>query len=131
MSDGFAELDAIIARIRQLPELASSAAPDIADALRTEIERTIAAGTDPYGKKWAPKETGGQPLATAAKALVVVPVGKSIVIKIKGHIARHHLGRAKGGVYRPVIPTQGLPASYARVIKRELSERFDAITKGP
>jgi hypothetical protein len=131
VNDGFAELDAMIARIRKLPELVRSAAPEIADAVHAELDKTIARGADAYGTPWKPREDGGRPLVTAGKALVVVPVGKSIVMRLFGHIARHHNGRAKGGIYRRVIPTSGtLPDSFNRVIKRELVARFDAITKG-
>jgi len=130
MSDGFADLDAMIARVRELPELGRKAAPEIAEALEQEIEKTIAAGTDSLGNPWQAREDGGRPLATAAKALVVVPVGTRIVARLTGHIARHHLGRAKGGIYRPILPTSGLPPAFARRTRAILVDHFNAIVRG-
>lgn len=131
MDHGDAELEHIVARIRAIPGLARRAAADASDAVKDELERTIRAGTTPEGETWAPKKRGsGQPLEDAAEALAVAPVGTRIFMRLKGHIARHHLGRAKGGVYRRIIPTEGIPPNLARAITKVLGEHFNRVTKG-
>ncbi len=105
-------------------ELCEDAAPEVAEAVRSEIEKTIAAGTTADGQAWQPTQKGKTPLRNASKALRVAAVGSSIVVKISGPEARHHLGRAKGGIQRPIIPNEGIPAPVSSAIKRVLSERF-------
>ncbi len=126
MPDGFAELDAMIARIRKLPELAKSAAPDVARAVEAELHRTIAAGTTPDGKPWAPKQDGGKPLGGAAEALTVVAVGSTVLVHLRGPEARHHLGWAKGGTARPIIPVKDIPPAMVTAIKAVLAKHFSA-----
>jgi hypothetical protein len=122
---GDAELDAMIARIRKLPQLGRMAAPEVARAVEAEAERTIAAGTTPDGTPWAPKKSGeGQPLANAAKALGVVALGSTIFMKLNGPEARHHLGRVKGGTARQIIPTKDIPPPMAAAIREVLTRKF-------
>ena len=128
--DDYAALDAHIARVRSLPELGRRAAPDVAIAVRDELERQIGAGVDPNGKPWKRTEDGRVPLATAAEALHVGAVGSTVVIRLTGHIARHHLGRVKGGVQRQVIPIRGLPAPLAGAVKVVLVEHFGEVMHG-
>jgi hypothetical protein len=124
MADGFAQLDGMIARLRALPGLAERAAPAVADAVREELQRTISAGTSADGETWAPKKDGGKPLQDAEAALTVVPVGKRIIIKLRGPEARHHRGWARGGVRRPIIPVNKIPAAMAHRIKKVLAAEF-------
>lgn len=124
--DGFAELDAMIARIRELPMLAKSAAPDVARAVQAELHRTISAGTTPDGKPWAPTQAGGKPLAGAADALTVVAVGSTVIVKLRGPEARHHLGWARGGIERPIIPSKTIPPAMAQAVKAVLVKHFEA-----
>jgi hypothetical protein len=120
----FAALDAHIARVKSLGEVVSGAAPEVAEVIEDELKRQISAGTDPQGKAWEPrKEDGGKPLATAAQHVTVVPVGTKVFARIKGHVARHNVGRAKGGVVRRILPTQ-LPDGWAKRIKQVMAERF-------
>lgn len=130
MADGYAELDAYIARLRALPELARRAAPDVADAVRDELRRQITAGTDPTGRPWQRTEDGRQALATAADALTVGAHGTRVIMRLRGHIARHHLGRAKGGTVRRILPTAGIPAPMARAITRVLVDHFRGAMRG-
>lgn len=131
MSRGFAELDAMIAKVRAVPGLARRAAPDVADAVRAELERTMAAGTTPTGTPWAPrKDDGGRALAGAEKALAVAPVGTRIYARIAAHWARHHLGRAKGGTYRQMLPQKGIPPAMVQRIKRALTDHFNGTIRG-
>jgi hypothetical protein len=132
MSDAaLAQLDAHIARVRRLPGLALRAAPKAAQAVEAEIERTIAAGTTSDGKAWAPKKVGsGKPLAGAAKALAVVAIGTKVYVRLRGVEARHHLGRAKGGVEREIIPTKGIPPKMGKAIADVLAAEFDSTMGG-
>ena len=127
---GFAALDAHIARIRALPGLAQRAAPDVAQALRDELRRQIAAGTDPDGRPWTLTEAGRQALATAAAALTVGSSGVQVIMRLRGHVARHHLGRAKGGIVRRILPTAGIPAPLARAITAVLADHFKGAARG-
>lgn len=130
MSKGDTQIEAMIERLQSLPQLVVEAAPDAADAVRAELERTIAAGTDPDGKPWQLRKDGGKPLATAEHAVFVAPIGNTVFVRVKGHVARHHLGRARGGIYRPVIPTGGLPPRMADGIKRVLCAHFTDHMRG-
>lgn len=127
MSDGFESLDAFAARLRSLPELAREAAPEVGEAVRDEIGRQIAAGTDPDGKAWEPRADGGQPLETAGKALAIATVGPRIIVRLRGHVARHHLGRSRGGVERPILPSKITPTlgrAITKVLARKFAERM-------
>lgn len=125
MAKGFAELDAMIARVDGLRDFVRDAAPEVADACRSELERTIKAGTTPDGREWEPKKEGtGKPLANAANALAVVPVGKTVFMTLQGPEARHHRGTAKGGTMRQVLPVSEVPGPMAKAIRRVLVKRF-------
>lgn len=113
---GSAELDAMIEKIRRIPQVAKRAAPDVAEVMRESILESVNAGTDFDGKKWEPRKAdGGRPLVDAAAAVKVAPVGTRIFARVAGPEARHHLGRAKGGTIRGVIPTRLTPRLAERV----------------
>lgn len=125
------ELDAMIARIRELPELARRAAPDVADAVKAELARTIAAGTTAEGEPWPLTKRGERPLATAADDVRVANIGTRILARIpQGHIQRHHRGRAKGGIARRILPTGPIPPAMARVINQVVTDHFNQMMKG-
>jgi len=122
---GEAELDAMIDRLRKLPDLARQCAPECARVVEAEIARTAAAGTDAYGKPWAPKKDGsGKPLAHAIDAVGVAAVGTSIVVRVTGVEARHHLGRVKGGTQRAIIPTKDIPQPMAAALRGVINKAF-------
>lgn len=127
-ASAFAALDAHIARLRQLPHMAEDAAPEVASELREETARQIAAGLDPEGRPLQATQDGRRPLATAK--VMVGAVGRTIYLRLTGHLARHHLGRAKGGVVRRLIPVDRLPPKYADVIRSTLERRFGRIMGG-
>jgi len=118
----------MIERVEALPGLAREAAPDVADAVERELQQTIAAGTDAYGKPWPPTKEGGRPLQHAAAALTVVAVGTTVITQVSGPEARHHLGRARGGLAREIIPTAEIPPSMNRAIKDVLGQHFARMT---
>jgi hypothetical protein len=124
-----AELDAMIAKIQSLSQLAKQAAPDVADAVHEAIVKTIEAGTDPEGKAWAPRKAdGGRPLAGAAQAVKAAAIGTRILVRVAGPEARHHLGRARGGVYRGIIPTRLTPR-LAECVRDVLVQHFNETIK--
>lgn len=124
---GLDQLDAMIASIRKIPELGRTAAPDVARVVRAELERTIAAGTTPNGEQWKPTKEGARPLQNAANALHVAAVGSTVYVLLTGPEARHHLGRARGGIAREILPTsRKLPPPMAAAINDELTKHFRA-----
>jgi hypothetical protein len=121
----------MIARVENLPRVVvKRAAPDVAEVVEAELRRTIAAGTTSDGKAWAPREDGGKPLATAADSLVVVPVGTRILARLRGHVARHHRGIARGGIERPILPTKITPQLGAKIRDVILEHAHKAVTHG-
>ena len=120
----FASLAAHIERVEALAALAPAAAQDVAEAVESELQRQIAAGTDADGKAWPRREDGGRPLAGAGKALTVVAAGKRVIAQLRGHIARHHRGIARGGVERPIFPAKGLPPRLAGVVRDSITKAF-------
>lgn len=126
MANGFAALEAHIARLHALGELTRRAAPAAADAVEGVLHRQIAAGVDPDGKAWAPrKDNGEQPLQHAADALAVVPLGTKVYCRLKGPEARHHRGTARGGIVRRILPVKGLPKPMERAITDAIVDVFN------
>ena len=130
MADGFAELDAMLARIQAVADLPRRAAPAVAEALEDELHAQIARGEGPDGEKWAPRQDGGAPLQNAAKALAVVPIGTTVFARLKGPEARHHRGIARGAVVRRILPVRGIPNPMVRAIKAALKREFEQTTGG-
>ncbi|AKT38257.1 phage virion morphogenesis protein [Chondromyces crocatus] len=120
---GFAELDAMIARIRELPRMAQEAAPEVAEALRDHLEQNIAAGRSPEGASWKPTRDGKKPLAGATKALSVRAVGAIILAVLSGHEVYHHYG-TKRVPRRAILPSAALPEDLSSAIKAGLVRRF-------
>ena len=128
MADAIRELQLQIERLRELAVLPRTAAPAVAEVLKLELDKQIAAGKAPDGSTWEPrKEDGGKPLTGAAKALAVVAVGSTVFARLKGPEARHHFGFGKGGVKRQILPTETLPAVLVRAIKAVIGETFDRV----
>lgn len=124
------DLAPMIAKLRALGTMLPDAAPEIAQAVERELGAQVASGLGPDGTPLRPTKDGRQPLVNAARAIRVRAIGTVIVTKVEGHHALHHLGRARGGVRRPLIPTEGTPAPVARAIKKTLDARFAQTTGG-
>jgi hypothetical protein len=122
--NGDAGLRAMIKKLNSLPGLPERAAPDIADACAKEIRAQIARGEGPDGEKWKPTKEGNAPLRNAAKALSVRAIGSAIVMKLTGVEALHHLGGAKGGIARRILPVRRVNESLTRAIDRVLRDAF-------
>jgi hypothetical protein len=126
-----ATLDDMIARLRSLgPAMVQEAMPELTAAVRTELQRSIASASTPEGSEWEPRKAGGPALQNAINAVHVAAVGTTIMVRLTGPEARHHLGRARGGVAREILPTGALPTSWKRALKRVLDRRFTEATGG-
>ncbi len=129
MANGLKVLNDRIARLRILVDLPEDAAPVVAQSIAKEIDRQIAAGTDPDGNPWAPRKAdGGKPLTRAAKDIVVGVVGKTVIVRIRAkHLVLHHFGFSRGKVQRQVIPIGKIPDRWATAIRASVSKRFGDI----
>jgi hypothetical protein len=131
---GTEDLQALILRVRDLPEFVNQCAPDAARQVQEKLDLTINAGADPWGSAWAPKKQGhGKPLAHAAGAVFVGAIGTKIMIRLTGIESRHHRGWAKGGTKRVVIPTpdRDLPVPVTDAIFKVITDSFTAYMTKP
>ena len=131
---GTKELEALIQRVRELPEFVTRAAPEAARKARAEIARTINAGTDPWGKTWEPKKEGhGKPLVNAASALFAAAIGTKLLFRLTGIEAAHHWGWVRGGTARRIMPTadQPLPEPFTDAIFKVITDHFTAYMAKP
>lgn len=120
-----ATLEQLAARLRKLgPALVDATLPELANAVREELRNSIAAAESSEGEDWAARKRGGRALAGAMKSIHVGVVDKVIVVRLTGVEARHHFGRGRGGVERPIIPTGPLPKAWGRALKRVVDQRF-------
>lgn len=131
---GMEDLEALILRVRDLPEFVNQCAPEAAHQVHKQLNTTIAAGADPWGAAWKPKKKGhGQPLANAAAAVFVGAIGTKILIRLTGIERRHHRGWIKGAVKRVVIPTpdRDLPVPVTDAIFKVITDSFTAYMTKP
>lgn len=124
MADGAAKLDAQIKKLRELGGMVDRAAPAIAKAVEGELRANVAAGVGPDGEPLTRTKDGRQPLERAGRAITVRALGTVILAKVSGHHALHHLGRARGGVRRPLIPTAKIPDPVTKAITKTLTAEF-------
>jgi hypothetical protein len=119
--DGFADLDAMIRRVRSLGggEFLNRAAAAAAPLVQEAAKATAAAGTTPTGEAWAPrKKDGGRAMANAAGAVRAYALGAIITIALSGVEVYHHLSKSHP---RKVIPDAGgdtIPTTIADAIER-------------
>lgn len=121
-----AELDAMIAKLRDVPKLVEEALPEVADEIKEEIGKNIVAQRGPDGVPWtAPKDPETKTvLQNALKAVTSKAIGRVITVMITGPEARHHLGIAKGRIKREIIPTKKLPHTFVNAIERVVGRRL-------
>lgn len=125
MANGPARLNAWIKQLRALPEeMTREALPAVAEALRDDVARSVAAGQAPDGSAWQAKQDGGQPLVGADQDVTVEVLGTVVLMKLSGKFVRHHRGMARGGVKRVVIPTRKVPDAVGRVIHKVFGQAF-------
>lgn len=135
-------LNPFIAELERIARAAKQIAPRVAVAIRGEIEREFATGTDPNGNAWAAlaartlKRHGPPPLTdtgTMRSTVECKAEDGDVRIKIEGAAsqASYHQGgytNALTGRFvpaRPMLPVDGsIPASWATIVQRE----FDIAT---
>lgn len=123
---GFRVLNDQIARLRIVAKLPEEALPKVASAIGKQIDKQIHAGTDPYGKPWAPRKAdGSKPLQDVGKHIRVGIVGRTMIVRLMTrHAVLHHFGNARGRVKRQIIPSKTLPDTWAVIIEREVEKQF-------
>jgi hypothetical protein len=115
-----AELDAIAEPKQYLPPAAQE--------VRKHLDKTIAAGTSPSGKPWAPrKKDGGRAYANAAAAVDVRAAGSTIIVELTGHEVFGHYG-ARGAEVRQMIPVE-IDESLGNAIRRGVVKPFKERSK--
>lgn len=127
MSDGAAQMDAMITRVAALPGMVERSAPAVASALDGHLRRTIAAGTSADGAPWTPTADGRTPLRNAGKALTTRAVGTIVLARLDGIEARHHKGEVRGaakGLKRRILPIGKLPKPVAAATQEILRDEF-------
>jgi len=130
MADGYTELLAMIAKLRKLGHAPEEIAGDIAPALRAQLTENVAAATDAYGQPWQPTLDGHLPLRGAPAGLGVAAVGTRVLAALRGIYARHHYGRVRGGIARPILPGSELPLKLIALINEVAVRRFRLIMGG-
>lgn len=129
-SDAAAKLQGWINRLRELADTPEAVAPKVAEALKAETARTIAAGTAPDGTAWKPTQDGKQPLKGAAKALRAASSGSVALLVLEGPEVLHHEGRAKGGIRRQILPSKKLNATAIRAVKAVITDHVGKVLDG-
>jgi len=125
MADGTATLDRMIATLRALPETVRGTMPEIAETVKADLGKNVAAQQDPNGGAW-PATKSGKPALTGAAAKITYSIhGTVIVFRLDGVEARHSLGWVKGGKRRQIMPeTYHEPSARAaaKAVKKALAK---------
>lgn len=133
MSDAIAALRKQISRIRLLEYAPEMIVGEIAAMISAEIRANTKAQRNPDGSPWAPAKDGRSPiLKNAADRVEVRVVGPTtILFRLRGHYARHHLGAVWGKKKRAIIPTRDMPQAVITGIQKTIRDTVeDIITKG-
>lgn len=130
MSQSDAALTDWIARVRTMgATIQDAAAKEARPLIEAEARRTAAAGTDPYGEAWAPKNDGARALPAAADAIRVTTAGPAVVTKVlRGAAIQNQIAsQGSGSRYgRTVIPSgdRPLPAGYVVALQEGARRAF-------
>ena len=127
MADVVADIDARIAKIRELQRVARDELPrELGRVVDRHVRDAVRAGRSPDGEPWPRREDGARALEDAAEGIRVDVSRSAVTVSItKRHLELHHLGRARGGVRRPLLPTTITPQLRAAldVASRRVLER--------
>jgi hypothetical protein len=131
---GYAELDAMIERVKSLGELpetiAAAAAPLVEDAVR----KTASAGTTPDGEAWAPRKADGSPaLRNAAQAVHASARGTLVVLELGATSTGSAKVQAIQNAQRPILPRSGsdLPATVLGAVQKAATSSWSKAMGGP
>ena len=127
---GDAQLDAMIARLRALPQaMRSEAMPELERVLVREVRSAVSAQRSPDGAAWKATKDGRTPLRRAAEAITSARHGLTLALTLGTPEAYHHFGTAHVP-QRRILPTGGLPATIAEAFKAGLIRVFDRRLRG-
>jgi hypothetical protein len=112
-------INAWIRRLRTTAEVARRAAPRVAKVLHKKTAESIAAGKSPDGQLFEPTKAGRVPLRNAVRAITSRAIGTVVLMRVRGHHSLHHMGKARGGVRRPLLPSR-LSTDMVEAIQREI-----------
>jgi hypothetical protein len=130
MADVLTKLDARVAQLRELQRVARDELPrELGRVVERHVLEAVRAGRSPDGEPWPRREDGARALDEAADGIRVDVSRATVTVSItKRHLELHHLGRARGGIRRPLLPTTitprlraALDAASQRVIERALA----------
>jgi hypothetical protein len=130
MLDGYNAMQNWIAKLRELSDSPKEIAADIAPELRKELEANVAAARCADGTSWKPTLAGHKPLQGARRGLGVAAVGTTVIAALHGIHARHHFGRVRGKVSRPILPSAKLSVQIVELVTRVASRRFRRLMGG-
>jgi hypothetical protein len=111
MSDAIAVVDAKIRELTKLErELDRALKRELSKTLRAHVRGALRANRSPDGDPIARRQDGAAALERADRAIKVVVRGDRIEVRLtKRHLVLHHLGRARGGITRELLPTEITP----------------------
>ena len=95
----------LAAKFRALEKFGELAAKEASPLVEAALRATAAAGTDPLGAAWPPKQDGGRPLANAAAHIASKPIGTTIRTTLSGPDVFWHFRQGK--YRRQVLPDPG------------------------
>lgn len=118
MSDVYAALDAMQARLRALRGMAVEVAREAAPLVEGVVRASAAAGTTVEGEPWPTRRDGSRALPDAANAVTAAAVGTTIVVSLKGPYVFHN--SAEGKDRRRILPEEGrgVPPAIAKVLTK-------------
>ncbi len=128
---GYAELDAMIRRLRGLRGMSAAAAREAAPLVEAAAKASADAGTTPSGAAWSPtKRDGDRALTRAASAVSARATGSVVQIVLVGHHIYHSLGI--GRPKRQIIPDKGdaIPSAIAAAMAEGARRAFARLMGG-
>jgi phage gpG-like protein len=126
----FAALEAQIHRLKSVKASVPDLARKVAEKFREVTLRNVQAGLAPDGTSWKLRLDGQRALQTAANSLTFTSIDNVIVVRVRGHVGLHHLGRGRGRILRQVIPTDEIPQPAVDAIKEVVIEELQGVISG-
>lgn len=126
-----ADVDRMLAKIRQLKALTAKAAEHAAPFVQKVAQDIAASGVDPNsGQPWPETEKGARALKNVAGSIVARARDTVVQVVIKDHYV-FHLHARKGRPARRAIPMSGdaIPREYAAAIKAAAKKAFVEVTR--